>query len=857
MNAQAMAAASRAMRPNASSSDSKAYDRVGGPHQVAIPPRRAPSSLRYTEQEPIIVNTFYEAAGVPPTPVQPEPVENEDCRPPNPAELPQIIEPVGLDGRLNSRASSYRRLRKAKSMFSTRAKSSQTVYSPSQTETPRNAFELNRGEFHWDLPRTLRPSPSPHIIQRQHSHVVRHAKSHDAAIELARSQFRMGSYSPEPMQERPSSFHRKKREQKRFRQTLRITSDNSPSLTSSPYSLSRWSSRSKSRALSASIKSGFRRIFGRSKPSGAGPEDAHERGDLSTPVPNSIAAAGQSLGHEGKTTVLARDPVPADSPDGDSLHTVTSRVTSWADSSVANTIKTHTVRRRQSLSLIEEHDDLNKHLPETPDASAERIPARSMRGGLSSQMSPSAIQNWANSNDLYSALMQQIRDSDARSTDEEIVFGAVPQHRAIPEKASSIRSQHAVPQVFSEESSAAGSLVVSHVPEIESPTPRRSQGLMRVPRVIRRSRNVRASRPIEDVFAASQVPDIVPSYEGADGDTDSVVFCSLARSQTRDDSPSIYSRTSGGTPEESSSRMIANVLDNETGTATIFASQRATYSSPNRTHDQAPSGNPRPPSLDWKKWMDSEIERIENTTPVREHTREGAQLGSDQEDDVFKHMAEEEQTASEKVKEGPAVLHKGRRNTLGHALKRQPSGQNNYSRPFSRASSMSTFLPSRGTRSLIHEKPSQPAVTEKGTGGPADLPAEAASPRESSIVRTVPPNQGKGPEPSSAIAQGPAREVSKRGLTQEQYRRYSARRPLTVGTSTNVRSMRSFQASHRMHGENTEKQKEYEELLDDYHQVQDSPSQISSKRMVEMFLESRRQEGAGHVDGTENGDAFV
>lgn len=61
-----------------------------------------------------------------------------------------------------------------------------------------------------------------------------------------------------------------------------------------------------------------------------------------------------------------------------------------------------------------------------------------------------------------------------------------------------------------------------------------------------------------------------------------------------------------------------------------------------------------------------------------------------------------------------------------------------------------------------------------------------------------------------------------------------------------------------MNNENTRQQEEHDDLMDDYHKLQDTHSTISSKRMVEMFLDSRRRKMGREVSGsTAAGEAFI
>jgi hypothetical protein len=70
--------------------------------------------------------------------------------------------------------------------------------------------------------------------------------------------------------------------------------------------------------------------------------------------------------------------------------------------------------------------------------------------------------------------------------------------------------------------------------------------------------------------------------------------------------------------------------------------------------------------------------------------------------------------------------------------------------------------------------------------------------------------------------------------------------------------MRSYRDSRGMNNENTRQQEEHDDMMDDYHILQDLHSTISSKRMVEMFLDSRRQQMGREGSGsTAAGGAFI
>lgn len=847
--------------------ESKAYDRLGGPAQVAIPRRRQGSSLQYTEED----SSVYSASIAPPVTPRQSMEKNGTNRGhtlEDSAALPPITELQGLDGRDSSVPSSYRRLRKARSMFSTRSRSSHVPYVPPSI-SPRNACELDRSP-EIELPRTLRPAISFVGGRRQGSRAIRHAKSHDAAIQLARSQFMEDSESSMSQVRRSSFFNRRKREHRPFRKTFRVTSDTGPNPGSASEHASRWVSRRRSRNFSSSIKNGFRRVFGLSKPAEQ-QQSGFSLGVEASPVTETTVddhPAERTLGAGIDINPYAMSsPLPAESPGGDSLCTSKSRVTSWADSSVANTVMTRKTRHRQSLSLIEEHGDLNKQLPQVPADYARR--QLTVREGniddLDNGINASSIETWADSNDLYSALMQQIRRQAAHTHDEDIVFGTVPEHRAIPERTSSVyshRSRHTIRHIPSQDSSTAGSFATARVGNSKSPQRRQPVPLGYTSGKI--SKLVSGQETLSPLHAFSGEKSPRSPYvigEEPDEDTGSVVIARFEALRKLSETPSVYSRTtSGNTPIIESSGCLDGVIDGETGTATIFASQRTTYSSPTRTDGSIPSRTRMQPSADWQRWMNSQIERIEQASPTREHLREDAQFADD-DDEIFMGILKRRPAPGPEMAVEPYVPEDERCNDPLPQVEPKSLAQSNFSRPFSRASSIQTILSSQKVQALepmqnLPNPSGAQEISEPFVLDASPVSAQAPNDQMRSPIRSRSSNMRPQPESPTPRRVGP--ESQKRMWTQEQYRRYSARRPIANGKPNQFRSMRSLRDSRGMNNENTRQQEQHDDLMADYHKLQDIHSTISSKRMVEMFLDSRRRKTGREASGsTTAGEAFI
>ncbi|KAJ5688972.1 hypothetical protein N7462_003364 [Penicillium macrosclerotiorum] len=868
--AQATAAASRAMRSSGSSTESQPYDRLGGPAHFAIPGRRPHSSLQSTEDS-LPVRTG--SAMCPVTPCQSR--ERNETSIPHPLQdcvaLPPINEFRALDGRDSSVPSSYRRLRKAKSMFSTRARPSHVTYGATSIPS-REPFDPEHSpEF--QLPRTLRPSISFIRSHRQTPRAIRHAKSQDAAIQLARNQFldEAGGLGSQPR--RSSFFSRRKREHRPFRKTFRTTSDTGLGLASLSEHDSAMRSRSRSRTISASIKNGLMRVFGLSRPPGPPSESPFETENIIAPegsIANEELTSKKVEDSMDLQYVISSDQQNAQvSPSRHSLCTSNSRVTSWADSTIANTIMTRNIGHRQSLSLIDEHGDINKQLPRVPESDNARQQTPScnqVTDALGKGVSGQGLDTWADSHDLYSALMRRIGRQTTNSSEEKVVFGTVPEHRVIPERTSSVyfhQSRRTIRHVPSQDSSTPRSFTTARVGDSLSPHKRNVYPLKYTPSKVAQYASAPDSKPPSNALDERTLRLGYVIGEDSDGDdTGSVVIARHEGSKCSTVSPSVYSRTTtGNTPTKSSDDSIPSLLG-ETGTATIFASHRTAYISPARANDSPRVESRGQPSADWQHWMSAQIERIEKVTPTREHVREDAQCHTD-DDEIFMGILRRSPSVLSPNLTGLSVAPDSA-NYVDESLlavEPQSSTQNNFSRPFSRSSSIRTtiILPTIDPETVTKNLPPLPdedTTTAFAPDAPSiSYPAQAdqiLSPMRmrSSNLHSVPDS----PTPRRTGAERPQKRV----WTQEQYRRYSSRRPIANVKSNSFRSMRSYRDMETFNNENSQQLNEHDAMMDEYHTLHGSHSTMSSKRMVEMFLDSRRRQIGREVsENTAAGEAFI
>ncbi|KAJ5737588.1 uncharacterized protein N7483_002713 [Penicillium malachiteum] len=840
----AAAAASRAMRSSGrSSTDSRnSYDRLGGPANVAIPRRRPNSSLQTTDDSYSGVTM---PVAPPATPLQtPESngISQSHFRE-NSAALPPITEFKGLDGRDSSVPSSYRRLRKARSMFSTRQRLSQLGNGTPNMPHPNSPGPDFSPEF--VLPRTLRNSKSFAHGPR----AVRHSESQDTAIQLARSQFLEENGVCEGQSRRPSFLlSRRKREHKPFRKTFRMTSDGGIGTSPSSGHFSSRLAHKRSRTFSASIKQGLRRVFGRSKasdrPSEPRVESSPDCLNESAPMRDSIDINAVKNIIEDLSDSAASSPlrVIQASPSRASICTSDSRTTSWTTSTAANTVTTRRTGHRQSLSLIEEQGGSNPGLPQIPaqDIESRQSPSRKRSGARN-------FNPWFNTQDLYTALMQQISRNSAQNPEEEVSLGSVPEHRVIPERASSIRSHRSkrtvrrVPSV--ESSTSPGSFATARCDSTSPQKHQRPAGVVRPLRVSQFSRGPASTRLSTEYSQAKSPCSTFIIGSDSDEETGSVIIARPSSKAEPDSPTSIYSRTISGDTPTKGGRCMLSVLDaGEPGTATIFASERTAWSSPSHRGESQARYSVQP-SADWQQWMSSQIERIEQTSPPRQHMREDAQYQDD--DEVFTDMIRH---APPPVPD-PVLTNPAFKSDIPDDVVRPPADAqalppNNFSRPFSRSSSVRTILSARRIEPEEATKiPASDLESEATTNCPQPIPSWATaqipdpplSPmrvRTSNVIR-IP----ESPTPPQRNGLG----LLKRTWTQEQYRRYSARRPLN-GTANSLRSIRSHRDFQGLNNENTRQEQEHDDMMNEYHKLQEMPATMSSKRMVDMFLDSRRRQ---------------
>lgn len=823
----ATVAASLAMQRSTerSSTDSqRSYDRLGGPGSMAVPQRHRPSGDTESSKTGSTVTVSRSQLSTA------RDSENNNNDQLSAAALPPISEFGGLDGRRSSLPSSYRRLRKSRSMFATGQRYSRISYGvPSRLHgyaTSDKALVPEMSRSGGALKRSISFLTGNH----QCGNTVQHMESHDAAIQLARSQF-LQSSADDTGQRREFSIPRPRREHKPFRKTFRSSSASGMDAASTPSSVDSYRNlmtQGRTRSLSSSIKRGIKRVFGLSKsvtenshiqtsPVDQKPTISNKDGDCSAGNDHN-AVCPERLADSSRPQTLRN------TPSSESLATSRSRVTSWADSTVANTIVMRKAGDQSHLDIIDERDL-------RPDLSL-LTPSNSPRQECSSISEPDIPERSIDGQRLYAALMRRIGQSRIQDT-EEIVLGQVREHRAVPTRASSLHP-HSSRQT------------IRRVPSNDSIT----------------SPGSYATAP--GGMLTPQKRPAVLSIQNAPEDDSRDIFGTERQGVDTSSSPSIYSRTtSGDSPatQNHKSEVKSPEPRDEPGVATIYESQRSAYSSPKRNVRLPPTEIQARASADWQQWMQSQMARIENLTPTREHYREHAQ--------IYDHAAnvprprrflsrEKRANSDTLASEMDNASHDGLFSS--GELTCKIGTESNFSRPFSRSPSIRTLVTvSKEHPSSAAASFSIPISVSPNTGDQSssvDRNRVRVDQNTLSPMQSRPINRSWMPE-SPTPKRGP-REMSQRltlsGKCGKSSAKWSPAQDIRV---VPIRSSR-HRDSVRLTNENIRTNNGHGSSKEPYILSQDSYTPISSKRMVEMFLSSRRQQmGTEMSDDSAPDGAFL
>ena len=296
------------------------------------------------------------------------------------------------ENEMTSMPSSYRRLRRARSTLVSRKASSGLL--PDKTATGRLEAKshLNHSSATSDrsfqAQDSARQKPMNFLQKASHGLPFSAEKlaSRDAAVQLARDQY-LREVEQQRLKSQPSlaSLSKISRGKKPFRKTVRTSSSTgygkaivSPS-AQAPLPSSDRCIGGKARSISTNLKNRLRRVF-RSNTSKIVPAQQLEATrlhfrrcqDIDTspasdaPYQDTYTPDGSTIRRISSQEPVFRKPLEASGQEnaGESIHSVTaddmstgkSRVTSWTDSSIAETVIANAQPERRSLSVIKENE---------------------------------------------------------------------------------------------------------------------------------------------------------------------------------------------------------------------------------------------------------------------------------------------------------------------------------------------------------------------------------------------------------------------------------------------------------------------------------------------------------------------
>ncbi len=690
-----------------------------------------------------------------------------------------------------SEPSSYRKLRKAKSMFSP-GKAPSTLIADRTPNSKRHFQRHSRQSSGCNSDPIRVPDPR---LKRSYSFLRgvadrisipdrsstgnRQYATNDAAIQLARDTY-LRQLEEQRLKEQPSFLGLGKRQktQRAFRRTVRTGSTNSyGSAISSPLSSFEPTKptglSSKARTLSQTWREKIKRVFKRSSNDGGTIPAQHV--DASQPHYGNGSSASNIPGHKfaplpepdtellhrvnSRESSLSNEPVYGSktsrpgsirsvNDDDEDIHDK-SRVTSWTNSTAANTIKMPLFMTRKRLSVITEdggpHQSSSsaRNYKDTEDVYANfRQPIKQGGAGqLETQRIFSALQKQIDENNRRAALEESEADIDRAScqeTDNQSL--SIPRRRS--SSRSSVRGSKTVPDTNPED----GGMDVmecdpfdaftkfdnrlrqvstkGHYNPYQQHSVGSSEGL--TPQQIAQVNEfgpLLSKRPLREVKSAFFPPSIriergnTSPYRRAmyanGGNEDAMIRCDFADQRATlsgrsvAGSESVYSRSSGGydpQPSRSTVSLAKSEDDGEAGTAVIITSHSlgpepsARHSFPRR-HSSAKS------SGDWKSSMASQVATLENDgrsryqvvddSPAKvvkgsRHKREHAQLDDDDVEIGFFKGLESGPKQPLGIIQGNAIRQPrssvGRTSSVGRYSTSQSTSQNKENSPVQSAS---------------------------------------------------------------------------------------------------------------------------------------------------------------------------
>ncbi|TAQ86219.1 hypothetical protein B7494_g5455 [Chlorociboria aeruginascens] len=373
-----------------------------------------------------------------------------------------------------STPSSYRRIRKSKSMFAP-LNAPDVFYTNGTPDIGSPVANTSQTPQSQSTQAPLRVQRSMSFLRGGRDYMTPFRERNDAAVQLARDRF-FHQTTQQRLREQPSFLFRSKksRQEKPFRKSVRSSSANSTGQIGSidqDQSSKEPGLRDKARKVSKTIKGKLRILFGRSKEEPmivpnqqveapethvrdyAGDTDPHESfahiphpdeaaiSRVASRVPSirAVASNQRLRSHAGSVKSFKSDHSDDDK----------SRVTSW-DSTAVNTITSHgahamTERDRQRLSIINEngtHFSTSSFRRPQVTNQFSAYPAFH-RPTKSASHVPAPMPGPVNSARVYSALMKRLDESSPNAKLEASRKGSVESFSAfknIPERSSSVNS---------------------------------------------------------------------------------------------------------------------------------------------------------------------------------------------------------------------------------------------------------------------------------------------------------------------------------------------------------------------------------------------------------------------------------
>lgn len=356
--------------------------------------------------------------------------------------------------RVSSVPSSYRRLRKAKSMFNPRG-DRPVVFT---NGTPKKGLQLNRQAARSPAPRLHRSFSFVRGKSDEMDPIAGKSVIQDTAIQIARDNY-FHQVEHQKLQGQPSfsvlGKHRKP--QKAFRKTVRSSSNNSdgsvaalvvpqsagamvsavPAVPQSGEHSNKKRIGHKARIFSSSLKNKLKRVFHR--PSDANENLPMQQVDACRPhfgdYMSTFSGVDQQYHHiaspdpETLRKARSREYIFRDGPvfvekasrpgsirsvrSDDDLSNGKSRVTSWTDSTAANTMNSNQAKEKKRLSIIQEHG-----APYQPSSTRYHGDLGHTSCQPASEKSENQTVNGVDSQRIYSAL-QRIMNENKRLAHSE------------------------------------------------------------------------------------------------------------------------------------------------------------------------------------------------------------------------------------------------------------------------------------------------------------------------------------------------------------------------------------------------------------------------------------------------------